>query len=117
MQVILKNPLSLFGRNIRFRFDNYAWIVMCEVNNIEFHQIQELQERVLLITLIYGAYVSDCRYNAKREKYTLKDMYEIFKKLSQENIDELKLAIYNSRLLGKTMAEWADEGEKAEKKK
>lgn len=117
MQVTLKNPISLFGRKIKFRFDNYAWIVMCEVNSIEFHQISELQERVLLITLIYGAYVSDCRYNAKREKYSLKHMYEVFKRLPQKDVDELKMAIYNSRLLGKTMLEWAEEGEKAEKKK
>ena len=55
MEVILKNPLSLFRRSIGFRFDNYAWIMMCEVNGIEFHQIAELQEDVLLVTHCFGA--------------------------------------------------------------
>jgi hypothetical protein len=85
---------------------------MCEVNKIELHQIGDIQEKVLLVTLIYSAYVSDCRYRAKRERYTLDDIYNVFKKLTVEEVDQLKIAIANSRLLGKTMLEWADEGEK-----
>ena len=115
MEVTLKNPLSLFGRSIGFRFDNYAWMVMCEINNIEFHEIQNLHEHTLLVTLVYGAYVSYCREKAKKEKYDLKGFYELWKKLTQEQIEELKRAIVDSRLLGKTMREWA--GEEEEKKK
>ena len=115
MEVTLKNPLSLFGRSIGFRFDNYAWIVMCEVNGIEFHQIAELQEDALLVTLCYGAYVSNCRFNARKEKLSLDAFYKLYKKLTLSQVDELKLAIYQSRLLGKTMAEWAEVTE--EKKK
>jgi hypothetical protein len=116
MIVSVKNPLSVFGRRIEFRFDNYAWILMCEVNKIELHQIGELDEKLLLVTLIYAAYVSDCRYRAKRERYTLDDIYKLFKRLSVDELDQLKIAIANSRLLGKTMLEWADEGKEDEKK-
>lgn len=116
MIVSVKNPLSVFGRRIEFRFDNYAWILMCEVNKIELHEIGKLDEKVLLVTLIYAAYVSDCRFRAKKEVYTLDNIYTVFKKLTVEEVDNLKIAIANSRLLGKTMLEWADEDGGDEKK-
>jgi len=109
MVVTIRNPLSLFRRSLNFRFDNYAWIMMCEVNKIQLHEIGNLQEKVLMVTLIYGAYVSDCRYRAKKERYTLDNIYSVFKKLTVDEVDQLKIAIANSRLLGKTMLEWADE--------
>ena len=116
MEVILINPLSLFGRSIGFRFDNYAWIMMCEVNGIEFHQIGELQEDVMLVTLCYGAYVSNCRFNALKEKLTLDAFYKLYKKFTLLQVDELKMAIYKSKLLGKTMQEWAEVAETEKKK-
>jgi len=85
---------------------------MCEVNGIDLHQIGEIDEHKLMITLLYGAYVSDCRYNAKKERYDLKYIYEVFKKLTNEQTAMLQKAILESRLLGKTMTEWAEEGEK-----
>ena len=116
MEVTLKNPLSLFGRSIGFRFDNYAWIMMCEVNGIEFHQIGELQEDVMLVTLCYGAYVSNCRFNARKENLTLDAFYKLYKKFTLLQVDELKMAIYKSKLLGKTMQEWAEVAETEKKK-
>ena len=116
MRVTIKNPLSRFGRRLSFRFDNYAWILMCEVNGIELHEIGKLDEKVLLVTLIYTAYISDCRFRAKRERYTLDDIYKMLKRLTVDEVDQLKIAIANSRLLGKTMLEWADESGGDEKK-
>ncbi len=110
MVVTTRNPLSLFGRRLSFRIDTYAWILMCDLNKIELGDIGTLNEKTLMVTLIYAAYVSDCRHRAKKERYSLDQIYSVFKKLTVDEVDQLKVAIANSRLLGKTMLEWADEG-------
>jgi len=114
MIATIKNPIG-WG-TITFRFDTYAWITMCEVNKVdELHEIAKLDERMLFITLLFAAHVSHCRYSIKRERYNLEDIYKMYMKMQQQTIDELKVAIYKSKVLGKSLEEWAGDG--AEKKK
>jgi hypothetical protein len=71
-------------------------------------------EKKLLIAWIYGAYVSDCRFNAKRERYTLEQVYKMFARMRTSDVEKIKLAMLNSRIMGKSTLEWAKaaEGEK-----
>ncbi len=116
MTLTLTNPLSFYPKPITFRFDNYAWITACEALGIELHQMGEVDERKLLISLIFGAYVSNCRYNARRERYDLAAIYKMFSKFSIGDVDKLKMAMLKGRIMGKTVLEWSAESE-AQKKK
>jgi hypothetical protein len=119
MIVELKNKISRWpgASRIRLRFDNYAWITACEVLNIELHQLNQVDERKLLIAVMFGAYVSNCRANAQREKYNLKDIYTMFARLTVAELDNLKEAMLKSRVLGKTLLEWAGNESATEQKK
>lgn len=116
MTVTVRNPLSRWRLGITFRFDNYAWIVMCDALGIELHDIGKVEEKKLLVYMIYGAYVSHCRYTVRRERYTVTDIYKMFAKMTVEDVERIKLAMLQSRILGKTVMEWGLQAE-GEKKK
>ena len=94
------------------RFDVYAWILMCDINKIDFFQISTLPENKMLFTLMFAAYVSNCRAEAKRERYDLIQFNEIWSRLRVAEVDKIKAAILKSQILGKTIDEWGAEGEK-----
>ena len=113
MIIKFKNPVDVLGRWVTLRFDTFSWFVMCEINQIEFHEMHKLPENKFILTLMYGAYVSACRFAGKRERYQITDFYKIWQKLKVEDVEKIKTAIINSRVLGKSVSEWAaDEGEK-----
>lgn len=112
MIVTVPNPVSWLRPTITLRFDTYSWFTMCEVNGIEFHQIGDLPESKLMITLMFGAYVSQCRATARLERYGIKEFYNIWLKLRMQDVEKIKAAIIKSRVLGKSIEEWKGEGEK-----
>ena len=84
---------------------------MCDINKIDFFQISTLPENKMLFTLMFAAYVSNCRAEARRERLDLIQFNEIWMRLRMSDVDKIKAAILKSQILGKTIDEWG-EGEK-----
>jgi len=115
MEIQVKNPFSLFGGKISFRFDILAWVETCRLNNLEFWELEKLNEQELMLSLIYTSYLSACMYRFKRPKYSFKYIIKVYKHYYVNDykvIDSWKQAILRSKILGKTAEEWSAEGEK-----
>jgi len=111
----LKNPFSLWRRSIEFRFDNYSWIQMCELSGVEFDEMEKLNETQLVMSWMYGAYLSGCSNAYRKPKYNFNYIARVYRWYYVNNpkaLEVLKDAMLKSKLLGKTVAEWGQVNEK-----
>lgn len=115
--VVIPLPFpSIFGqryKKVGFRFNICAWSIMCQLFDpeIEFHQIEELQKtngEEIFEKMVYGGLLSyHIKYgtnpvvNAERVHYWL---YKLPAEQRDKIVLELKLAILNSKMMGKTMS-------------
>ena len=115
MVVSIEIRQLFWKRKITLRFDIYSWLLMCEMNEIEFHEISKLPGEVLMNTLIYSAYVSNQRYNAKKLRYDPIEFEQVWKQVKHSDVKRIVEAIETSKIFGKTTEQWAALA--AEKKK
>ena len=115
MIVSLKYP-GLFGRNVNFRFDNYAWIKMCDLLGVEFDELEQIDEVELVLAWMYGAYYSDCAYRNVKRRYTFEQiakMYRWYYIKNPQMLDYVKNAMRKGKVMGKPL----EDHYKGEKKK
>jgi len=97
-------------RSVRvgFRFDMYAWFKVCEINNIELHQLGDIDQQKLFADIIYSGYVSYCTHNRKRAKYSIEQLADIVDRMTKRQSEELVDGFMKSKVFGKTVKEHAD---------
>jgi hypothetical protein len=118
MIVKVRNPFSLLRRKLTFRFNNLAWINMCELNGREFWELGDMPEEHIALSWIYGAYLSACANEFKRPRYDfnyINRVYRWYYVNDYKVIAEWKQAIQKSKLMGRSIEEWEEVG--SEKKK
>lgn len=109
MIVELRYPFWL-RRKVGFRFDNYAWIRMCELTGVEFDQLDQLEENELVLAWLYGAYYSYCAFKNKKRKLSLEQiakMYRYYYIKKPQELDKVKQAILDGKVMGKPIRDHA----------
>lgn len=116
MIVKIKDPFTLFRRGeLVFRFDVMAWFIACEKNGVDFDQIETIPDEVFLLSLLYGAYWSHQAHIDKRRKHNILYISKVYRWYYINNpgaLQELQKAISESKIMGKSVAEWNQAGEK-----
>ena len=115
MIIDIKNPFSLLRKKITLRFDVYAWIKMCEVAGVEFHELDKLNERQLFLTWMYGAYLSACAYGFKKPRYSAEYITRLYRWYYVNDVgtlDAIREVMERSKILDKEVKEWARQSEK-----
>jgi hypothetical protein len=82
---------------------------MAELNGREIHQLDDLNEQQLVLSWIYAAYISGCAAHYQKPRYDFSYIVKVYRYYYVHDarvIDELKSAIMNSRLMGKSVEEW-----------
>jgi len=120
VEVKIRNPFSLLRRKLLFRFDVWAWFKMAELNGREIHQLDDLNEQQLVLSWIYAAYLRACMERYDRPRYDFNYILKVYRYYYVHDarvIDELKAAIMQSRLMGKSVEEWYTAAEPDDQKK
>ena len=115
MEVQIRNPFSLLGRKLLLRFDMFAWEKMCHLNGKEFHELGDLNEQQLMLSWLYAAYLSGCASKYTKPKHDFRYIVRVYRWYyvnDHKVIAQLIEMIEQSKLMGKTVAEWKSEGEK-----
>lgn len=113
MIVELRYPYGLRPK-VGFRFDNFAWIKMCELMGVEFDQLDNLEENELILGWLYGAYYSFCAYKNKKRKLSFNQVAKMYRYLyikKPHELDRVKQAILDGKVMGKPIRDHY-EGEK-----
>ena len=114
MIVELRYPFG-FRPKVKFRFDNYSWLKVCEILGIEFHEMEKLKDVQLIPVWMYAAYLSERSYRYKKPLYGythIEKMYRWYYVNDIETLQEMQNAMMTTKILGKTMQEWGNAGEK-----
>lgn len=115
MRIELKYP-GILPRKVGMRFDNYAWIKMCELMGVEFDELEQLEETELVLAWMYGAYYSDCSYRNKKRRFSFEQiarMYRYYFLNKPTELDRVKTAMLQGKVMGKPL----EQHYKGEKKK
>lgn len=102
------------SRKVGFSFDMYAWFKLCEMNDIEIHQLHTLPEKKMMGDLIYAAYVSYCTKALKKPKLSQESLGDLLDNMTKGQTEQLSQQILNAKVFGKSVKGWAD-GEKKKK--
>lgn len=119
MIVKIRNPFSLLRRRVSFRFDTFAYFKICELNGIELDEMDKLTEQHIFLSWMYAAYLSDCAYNYRKPRHGFDYIAKIYRWYyvnDEKGIERLKTAMLQSKLVGKEVAEWADQAGDEKKK-
>ena len=108
------------SKTVGFKFDMYAWFLLCENNKIELHQLGDIPQDKMFSELIYAAYVSfntDKRTGMSglkllRPIVSSEKLIGWVDKMNHKDSDMLGEAILNSRVMGKTVTEHAKDAVK-----
>lgn len=100
-------------RKVGFRFDMYAWLLVCEANGIEPHQLGNLAQDKLVSDLVYSAYVSYCTRERKKVKYNIDQLSDIMDKMTKSQSDQMAEEILRSKVFGKPISDWSEDKKKA----
>ncbi len=114
--MVVKLKYGFWGRKVGFRFDNYAWIKMCDLMGVEFDQLDELTENELVLAWLYGAYYSYCAYNNRRRRLSFEKIAKMYRWYYIHKPHELE-RVKQAMLKGKVMGRPLEEHYKGEKKK
>ncbi|RLA16291.1 MAG: hypothetical protein DRQ62_16425 [Gammaproteobacteria bacterium] len=94
-------------KTVGFKFDMYAWFLLCEHNKIELHQLGDLPQDKMFSGLIYAAAISYLKDKGKRVRFTQDQLSGWIDKMNHKDTTLLGDAIMSSKVLGKTVAEHA----------
>lgn len=121
--VEIRLPFKYLGftvkKKVGFRYNILAWSIVSDLAGIEFHEIDELQKtrglEMFEMLVLAGAKAYEVKYG--NPKVTTKDVkrwiYEIPAREQQRFVNQLNIALLNSKMMGKTMTELlTEQGEK-----
>jgi hypothetical protein len=111
-------------KTVGFEFDMYAWFLLCKANGIELWQIGDIPQDKMFADLIYSAYVSfntDKRMNMSgfkllRKLVSSEKLAGYVDKMNHKDTELIGNEILKSKVFGKSVTDWAVEGNKAKKK-
>ena len=99
-------------KTVGFKFDMYAWFLLCEANGIELHQLGELTQEKMFADLIYASAVSYLKDKGKEVRFTKEQLGEWLDKMNHKDSELLGVAILKSKVFGKTVTEHAKDAVK-----
>lgn len=99
-------------KTIGFDFDMYAWHLLCEMNDLELHQLGDIPQEKMLADFTYAAAVSYLTHRRKKVKFTKDELGDWLDKMNRKDSELLALEILNSKVFGKTVSEHAAEAVK-----
>lgn len=123
--VEIRLPFKYYGITINkvvgFRYNILAWSILSDLAGVEFHEIDELQKtkglEMFEMLVLAGAKAYEVKY--KNPKVTAKDVkrwiYELPARQQQLFVNQLNVALLNSKMAGKTMTELLVEKESEKK--
>ena len=103
-------------KTVGFKFDMYAWFLLCEANGIELHQLGELSQDKMFADLIYASAISYLKDKGKKVRFTKEQLGEWMDKMNHKDSELLGSAILKSKVFGKTVSEHAKDGAELKKK-
>jgi len=115
MIVSVKNPFSLIGRKLTFRFDIWAWFKTCELSGIEIHEMDKLTADQKALAWLYAAYLSHCANTYKKPKHGYKFFDRYYRHLYVNDYKTLQLltkTMVQTQFMGKSLEEHAADDEK-----
>jgi len=100
-----------------FLFDLYCWLHMSEKENIALTDLGQWDDAQFIWKVSYYAAVSACKERGAKVTFTKEDILNFLNDLSNKDYRDVYNAILKSRVMGKSLEEWAAENMKGEAKK
>ena len=116
MEVKILTNRWLPRKKVWFNFDMYAWDYVCKMHDIEITELNTIDNEVLVYDLFYAAAVSYCKDHGKKVSFDKNKLLGWIDKLSKFELDRLQAEFKQSRIFGKTMEQWGEQGSGLKKK-
>jgi len=109
--------VDLVGQMIPFKFGTNAWALFCEMRKIEFGKIVESgvfnNDFIALRDLFYCAHQAACRTKGEQTKVNLYEFGDLLDE-TKGVMTKLEEVMLQSKILGYTLSELAEEGKPKE---
>jgi hypothetical protein len=101
---------------VGFLFDLYCWLNMSDMEMIALNDLGKWDNDTFMLNVCYYACISACKERGDKVTFSKSDVQRWIKRMPQEDFQSIFDTMVKSRIMGKTIEEWAKEAEGSKKK-